>query len=42
MLSLVLKNKSENVCSSKKIETPSTMTICTHPVKENVSKDFNQ
>lgn len=43
MFSLVLKNKSENVCSSKKIETPSTKTAtCTHPVKENVSKDLNE
>lgn len=43
MLSLVLKNQSENVCSSKKIETPSTMTAtCTHPVIENVSKDLNE
>lgn len=42
MLSLVLKNKSENVCSSKKIETPSPMTTCTHPIREHLSKDLNQ
>lgn len=42
MFSLVLKNKSENVSSFKKIETPSTMTTCTHPVRENVSKDLTQ
>jgi len=42
MLSLVFKNKSDNVCSSKKIETPSTITTYTHPVIENVSKDLNQ